>query len=133
MDMKHGLNFVNGSGKFNPAAELSLLLFIFSIQSLYICRPCKQLLMKRATLRTNPTGWEPKEIPAHTQIRARPEISSSLSMSESTTSISPTSSEVSSFLSPSKFSSLRIISSLGGSQYSSPINCSLSLSSTSPS
>ena len=36
---KHGLNFVNGSGKFNPAAELSLLPFIFSIQSLYICRP----------------------------------------------------------------------------------------------
>ena len=55
---KHGLNFLNGSGKFNPAAELSLLPFIFNIQSLYICRPCKQLLMKIAALRTNPTGWD---------------------------------------------------------------------------
>ena len=75
-------------------------------------------------------GWEPKEIPVHTtnNIRARPEISSSLSMSESTTSILPTSSEVSSFLSPNKFSSLRIISPLGGS----PINCSLSQYGTLP-
>ena len=127
---KHGLNHVNGSGKFNPAAELSLLPFIFSSESIYICRPCKQLLMKRATLRTNLSELDGTLRKFQSTIRARPVIPSSSSLSDSTTSLSlgsPTSSEVSSILSPSKFSSLRIISPLG-----SPINFSLSPPSTSP-